>query len=80
MEYPDSRFKWPVIIGSYALAISVGIERMLAGMHFFTDVLAGAAIGSIYGWLVPYLHWNHNKKTNFPIIITENSLILSLNF
>ena len=79
MENPDSRWKWPVIIGSYTLATGVGAMRMMAGMHFFTDVLAGAALGSLFGWLVPYLHRNDNSN-NFPVIITGNGLLVSLKF
>ena len=80
MEYPDSRWKWPAIIGSHSLAAAVGVMRMSAGMHFFTDVLAGAAIGSLYGWLIPYVHRNRNSENDFPIILTGNALLVSLKF
>ncbi|MDR0909746.1 MAG: phosphatase PAP2 family protein [Spirochaetaceae bacterium] len=52
----DAKWKWPVIIGSYLLAGTVAGLRIAAGAHYMTDVLAGAAIGSLYGWLVPVLH------------------------
>jgi len=80
MEYPDSKWKWPVIIGSNFLAACVGADRILAGMHFFTDVLAGAAIGSIIGWSVPYLHKNRNSNEDFPIVITGNGFLVSFKF
>ena len=57
-EYPDSPWKIPVIVGSYTVATAVGVIRILSGAHFLTDVLAGAAIGSFFGWLVPTLHKN----------------------
>ena len=37
-------------------AVTVGALRVAAGRHFPTDVLAGAALGSLIGWLVPTLH------------------------
>ena len=55
-EFPDSPWKIPIIVGSYTLSATVGIIRIYSGAHFFTDVLAGAAIGSFFGWLVPTLH------------------------
>ena len=43
--------KWYVIVPSYLWAASVGYSRMYLGMHYPTDVLAGAAIGAGSAWL-----------------------------
>jgi len=40
----------------YAGAVGVATLRVAAGEHFPTDVLAGAALGSGIGWLVPTIH------------------------
>src|SRR5881409_743085 len=40
----------------YAGAAGVAALRVAAGKHFPTDVLAGAALGSAVGWLVPTIH------------------------
>jgi membrane-associated phospholipid phosphatase len=40
----------------YAGAVSVAILRVVAGKHFPTDQMAGAALGSFMGWLVPTIH------------------------
>jgi PAP2 superfamily protein len=40
----------------YAGAVVVGSLRIAGGMHFPTDVLAGAALGSGIGWAVARLH------------------------
>jgi len=38
--------EWYVIIPSYAYAVTVAYSRMHLGMHYPTDILAGALIGS----------------------------------
>jgi membrane-associated phospholipid phosphatase len=40
----------------YAGAVGVGALRVAAGQHFPTDIIAGAALGSGIGWLVPTIH------------------------
>ena len=54
--YPDSLIKWPVIGTAYGIAVLTGAFRIYSGCHFLTDVLAGAAIGSVVGIAVPLLH------------------------
>lgn len=46
---------WPWLVTA-AVGASVGAERVLAGRHFPTDVLVGAAAGFGFGTLVPLLH------------------------
>jgi len=41
--YPN--LEWPL----YFLAISIGFSRIVLGMHFLSDVLAGAILGSALG-------------------------------
>jgi undecaprenyl-diphosphatase len=38
------------------MAVLTASFRVAAGMHFVTDVVAGAALGSAIGFFVPYLH------------------------
>jgi membrane-associated phospholipid phosphatase len=40
----------------YGGAVAVSMLRVAAGQHFPTDVMAGAALGSGVGWLVPTIH------------------------
>ncbi len=42
-----SRFYPDLAIGLLFCAVSVAASRILLGMHFLSDVLAGAAIGSL---------------------------------
>mgnify|MGYP002622293417 CR=1 FL=1 len=54
--YPESRYRIPVIVTSYAIAATTGFLRVASGNHFMSDVLAGAALGSAVGFLVPFVH------------------------
>jgi membrane-associated phospholipid phosphatase len=54
--YPGSSANPWVWTGSLLGASAVGYLRYAAGKHYPTDILAGAAIGSLFGWLVPKLH------------------------
>ena len=39
--------KWG--IGAFILAAAIGFSRIYLGVHYFTDVLAGAVLGVVYG-------------------------------
>jgi membrane-associated phospholipid phosphatase len=41
--------------GGLALAAFTGYLRIAADKHWSTDALAGAAVGSLIGWAIPYL-------------------------
>ena len=75
-EFPDSKMKLPVIIGSYTLATTIASLRIISGAHFVTDVLTSALIGSVYGWLIPALHLKNNNEKP-AIIPTGNGVIFS---
>lgn len=76
-EFPDSQWRIPIIVGSHTLAALAGAGRIIAGTHFLTDVLAGAAIGSFIGWLIPTLH-RRPDESNFSVYFTGNGKMLSL--
>jgi len=54
--YPDSDIRFWVTGCSFGLAATTAALRMVSGNHFFTDVLTGAVIGTLCGFVVPYLH------------------------
>jgi membrane-associated phospholipid phosphatase len=77
-EYPDSKWKIPVIAGAYTLALGAASARIIFGSHFLTDVLAGAAIGSLYGWIIPLLHKKKNADNNISFNPTGNGFLISM--
>jgi undecaprenyl-diphosphatase len=54
-ELPRSAPFLPIVLGNYALAGVTGSFRVLAGMHYPSDVLAGAVLGMVCGLVVPLL-------------------------
>ena len=69
-EYPDSKWRIPVVGISYTLATGIAAGRIMSGSHFLTDVIAGAAIGSLYGYLIPALHlkkWGNERISVAPV-------------
>jgi membrane-associated phospholipid phosphatase len=54
--HPGSKLTWIVAGVGGALATFVGTARVLGGMHFITDVVGGAVVGTSIGVIVPSLH------------------------
>jgi membrane-associated phospholipid phosphatase len=54
LSYP----KWYIIVPAYTWACTVAYSRMDLGVHYPSDVLAGALIGTGSAWLTHYI----NKK------------------
>lgn len=76
---PDSYWKYVVAGTSYAIALTTGTLRVLSGNHFVTDVLTGAAIGTAWGFLVPWLHTlKIDENSNLSVTPVGVSFSLSL--
>lgn len=63
--------KWYVIAPAYLYAAAVGYARMYQGVHYPTDVLAGAIVGAGSAWLAykaeKWMYKKHHKnKTTTP--------------
>jgi membrane-associated phospholipid phosphatase len=49
----------------------VGATRILAGEHFPTDVVAGAAVGAAIGLIVPALHAAPSRMSAVPLAVAS---------
>jgi hypothetical protein len=55
--------KWYIVIPAFAYAGLSGYSRLYLGVHYPTDVLAGALVGSGSAWITCKLNqWLHGKK------------------
>ena len=60
--YPDSEWRPYVWTFSLLAASTVGYMRYESGSHFPSDILAGAVVGGVVGYIVPLLHRTDNDK------------------
>jgi membrane-associated phospholipid phosphatase len=47
---------WQPWVVTFVIGASVAVERVLAGYHFYSDVIVGAAAGLAVGTIVPVIH------------------------
>jgi membrane-associated phospholipid phosphatase len=80
--FPDSKLI-PYIWGtSLVFASIVGYLRVYSGQHFPSDVITGAVVGSLVGYIIPLIHENQeNKSKTLPLKIqTNNVFSFKINF
>lgn len=56
LRHPRSPWRWVVVGLGVALASGAALLKVAAGYHYWSDVGAGALVGSALGVLVPVLH------------------------
>jgi membrane-associated phospholipid phosphatase len=54
---------WAIFAFGLAGSAVVGVARVEAGSHFPSDVLAGVAVGTAFGFALPALHAKHVELT-----------------
>ncbi len=61
-DYPGKKWTVPVAAAAITTAAAVGIMRIASGEHFISDTLAGALIGGLTGWLIPFIHDQFTRR------------------
>lgn len=56
LHRPGHRARWPLLVAALIAAACVGALKVVAGYHYWTDVIAGALIGTAIAVLVTTLH------------------------
>lgn len=56
LRNPGSEYQGAIWTGSLGAAALVAGLRVMAGKHYLSDVVVGAAAGSFFGWVFPYMH------------------------
>jgi membrane-associated phospholipid phosphatase len=60
---PESPVVVWMYLGTHTAAATIAGLRVAAGRHFLTDVVVGAAMGSLLGWAIPRLHESNQGET-----------------
>ena len=60
--FPESKLKPVVWVGSLGLATATAVLRYEGGLHYPSDLLTGAAFGTLVGWGIPRLHEVKNRS------------------
>jgi membrane-associated phospholipid phosphatase len=83
LRYPDSKAKLPVTIATWTMATATAVLRVASSNHFVTDVLCGAAIGSLIGITIPLIasktlkSW---KKGELNLALTPNAFAFNFSY
>ncbi len=64
--HSNSIWKYLVGAGSFSIATTIATMRLISGEAFLSDILIGAAFGTLIGWFIPFIH--KHKDEGFPDI------------
>jgi membrane-associated phospholipid phosphatase len=79
--FPRSPYLLPFAFSSFGLAALTASFRVLAGMHFITDVVTGALLGMSIGYLVPLVHKEARERERRIILeASPNAILLRFSY
>ncbi len=79
--HPDSPLVIPLWTAGLSAATATAVLRVKAGQHFPSDVIVGAAVGSLTGWLIPRLHRTEPGRTTVsPSVNSAPGILVSRRF
>jgi membrane-associated phospholipid phosphatase len=67
LRHPRSPWRYVVYGAAIGVGTAIGLSRIAAGKHFPTDVMTGAATGTGFGLLVPWLHARARPQLAFQL-------------
>jgi hypothetical protein len=76
--HPGSASSPYIWAGSLLAATAVGVMRIESGEHFPTDVIAGAAVGSAIGYLIPRMHRVETGRFSLTPVLRGSEVGLAL--
>jgi membrane-associated phospholipid phosphatase len=78
--FPRSPWLIPLATGAYGLSLLTATLRVAAGMHFMTDVVAGAVLGTAIGFAVPLLHRVQARGDRLSLSLLPDGLWLAYRY
>jgi membrane-associated phospholipid phosphatase len=68
--------KYLMGVATFGLATTTAVLRVTSGKHYIFDVVTGAALGSLFGFGVPYVHKVLPEKIS--LVINHNGIGVSI--
>ncbi len=56
LKHPAGWARWAVAAAAVSVTAVTGYGRVAGGKHFYTDVVAGALVGGVCGFVLPMVH------------------------
>jgi membrane-associated phospholipid phosphatase len=76
-HHPGSKWNKWVWIGTMSGATAIAFVRHETGLHYNSDLLVGAAIGTAIGYTIPWLHRANRSKWAVRPIAGQDTFLLS---
>jgi membrane-associated phospholipid phosphatase len=65
--FPENKARYWVWGGALTAALGINVLRHEIGIHYISDLVVGAAIGSALGFFIPHLHLKKSNKNGLSL-------------